>query len=128
MSEVKVSMLAVGNVDQFEVTLESIGERLPFHKLLLSPCSISVSPDHFYEPLKLICDGQIMYGHITYSAEQGDIVTSPLRMQSFLEGLGYDVLLSPEFEECMKSDSKPLTKEQDLEKLAYEKEQAGVVY
>ncbi|WP_158638087.1 hypothetical protein [Shewanella donghaensis] len=48
MSEVKVSMLAVGNVDLFEVTLESIGERLPFQKRLCSPCSISVSPDHSY--------------------------------------------------------------------------------
>jgi hypothetical protein len=124
----KIAMLATGSMDQFEVTLESLGPIRAFQKRLSAPYSVRVSPENLYEPLKIICDGIIMYGHIPYEAASGNFIVSPTRMLSFLQGQGYEVLLSPEYEQCKVADEMPLTKEQEREKVAFETEHAGVVY
>jgi hypothetical protein len=128
MGEMTMSLLAVGNIDQFEVILDAIGERLSFQKRLSSPCTISVNPEHLHQSLKIVCDGHVMYGHIPYDVDNVEIVTTPIRMLQFLEELGYEVFLSPEFEACKLADEQPLTRKQELKKLAYEKEHAGVLY
>ncbi|MCL1143696.1 hypothetical protein [Shewanella gaetbuli] len=128
MSAVKVSMLAVGNVDQFEVTLESIGSLRSFDKRLSAPCVVSTLPSSILSSLKIICDGKLMYGHIAYDSEHGELITSPIRMSSLLKELGYQVFLSPEFEAAKLADDLPLTAEQEREKATYEKETEGVIY
>jgi hypothetical protein len=128
MNKIKISMLAVGSMDEFEVTLESIESILDFEKQLGAPCSVKVSPDCFYEPLKTICHGLVMYGHIPYDNAGGDIITSPLRMLSFLQEQGYEVLLSPEYEACKQADEQPLTESLERAKAAYQAERGGLVY
>ena len=128
MGEMTMSLLAVGNVDQFEVILDAIGERLSFQKRLSSPCTISVNPEHLHQSLKIVCDGHVMYGHIPYDVDNGEIVTTPIRMLHFLEELGYEVFLSPEYETFKLADEQPLTAKQELEKLAYDETKVGVIY
>ncbi|MEZ9819115.1 hypothetical protein AB4238_00585 [Shewanella sp. 10N.286.45.A1] len=128
MSAVKVSMLAVGNVDEFEVTLESIENRRSFDKRLSAPCAVSTSPSSILSSLKVICDGKHMYGYIAYDSDDGELITSPTRMVSLLKELGYQVFLSPEFEAAKLADDVPLTTEQEREQAAYEKEMEGVIY
>lgn len=100
-------MLATGSFEQFEVLLESVEARLPFEKRLNVPCSVKVKPECFYAPLRVICDGTVMYGHIPYDVSE-ELIASPSRMLWFLQEQGYEVLVSPSYEECKQADMQSL--------------------
>ncbi|WP_028763022.1 hypothetical protein [Shewanella colwelliana] len=128
MEIIKVSMFAKGGFEVFEVTLESIAPVLAFEKRLQAPCIVRVTPEELYESLKLVCNGQTLFGHIPYCANSMDMIATPVNMLNFLQSQGYEVRVSPEYEQCKVADEMPLTQEQKREKLAFEAEHAGVVY
>lgn len=84
-----------------------------------------ISPEHYSEPFKAICDGVTFYGHIPYSNTERMLIASPISMLNFLQGHGYEVLLLPEYEECRLLDDRPLSQAQQREKEAFEIEKMG---
>jgi hypothetical protein len=128
MQTLNLAVLVTSPLDQFEITLESIAGVELDEKRLDAPCSVSVSPSSYLEPLKTIFDGRLMCGHIPYDKDAGALVVTINTLSAFLHEQELESLWSPQFTEYQKLDNAPQSKEAEMAAIAKADIEKGLVY
>ncbi|MCL2918610.1 hypothetical protein [Shewanella litorisediminis] len=93
----RIGLMILGDADAFELSFTPLVEDVTDQPMLAFPCMVDVLPQSLLEPLKTVLDGKMLEGNIMYDSDE-PLIAAPRQLKAVMEGMGYTVIPSPEYE------------------------------
>lgn len=93
----RIGLMIVGDADAFELSFMPLRADGASRLGLAFPYRVDVLPHSFLEPLKIVLDGKMLEGHMMYDSDE-PLIAAPRQLRAVMEGMGYAVIPSPEYE------------------------------